>query len=210
VWLAVYLRLGDTSRVRNTIRVMPLARIRLLPSLLFLSALAMFGLGSFEVAITLQGQQVLSLRPGEVSLMFVECSLVMIVVQAFVFLPLVKRLGSALLPWAFLVMAAGTALLPYSTSYYLLLFGVGMISAASGILIPALAYLVSLVAGVQQGAVLGVQTAAANLGQAAGSAAAGWLFGVFVGAPFWVTAGLLGFGALLAMRMPTSTRSWIG
>jgi MFS family permease len=107
-------------------------------------------------------------------------------------------------------MAAGTALLPYSTSYYLLLFGVGMISAASGILIPALAYLVSLAAGVRQGAVLGAQTAAANLGQAAGSAAAGWLFGVFVGAPFWVTAGLLGFGALLAMRMPTSTRSWIG
>jgi MFS family permease len=211
VWLAAYLGVAaDTGGSRDVPSALPQVGMPSLPNLLVLSALVMFGLGSFEVSLTLQGQQLLKLKAAEVSLMFAECSLVMIVVQAFVFLPLLKRLGSALLPWVFLVMAAGTAFLPYSTSYYLLLLGVGLISAASGILIPALAYLVSLTAGVRQGAVLGAQTAAANLGQAAGSAVAGWLFGVFVGAPFWVTAGLLGFGALLAMRMPTSTRSWIG
>ena len=69
------------------------------------------------------------------------------------------------------------------------------------LLIPALAYLVSFAAGARQGAALGRQTAAASLGQAAGSAAAGWLFAVLIEVPFWVTAGLLGLGAVAALRV---------
>jgi MFS family permease len=118
----------------------------------------------------------------------------------FVFMPLLKRFGGSLLAGAFLMMAVGTALLPYAANYYVLLLGVGLISASSGILIPALAYLTSLAAGVRQGATLGAQTAIANLGQAAGSAAAGWLFGVVAGAPFWAAAGLLGLGAVAALN----------
>jgi MFS family permease len=211
VWLAAYLgAAADTGGSRDVSSALPQVGVPSLLSLLALSLLVMFGLGSFEVSLTLQGQQLLKLKAAEVSLMFVECSLVMILVQAFVFSPLTKRLGSALLALAFLAMAAGIALLPYSASYYMLLLGVGLIAAASGILIPVLAYLVSLTAGARQGTALGAQTAAANLGQAVGSVTAGWLFGIFVEAPFWVTAGLLGLGALLAMRMPTLTRSWIG
>jgi MFS family permease len=210
VWFAVYFGLTDTVGSRGATSALPHVGVPLLPNLLALSLLVMFGLGSFEVSLTLQGQQLLKLKAAEVSLMFVECSLVMILVQAYVFSPLTKRLGGEFLALAFLAMAAGTALLPYSASYYMLLLVVGLIAAASGILIPVLAYLVSLAAGARQGTVLGAQTAASNLGQAVGSATAGWLFGIFVEAPFWVTAGLLGLGALLAMRMPMPARSWLG
>ena len=83
---------------------------------------------------------------------------------------------------------------------------VGLVAAASGLLIPALAYLVSLAAGSSQGKALGQQTAAASLGQAAGSVAAGWLFAVLIEAPFWVTAGLLGLGAVAALRISDSLK----
>ena len=73
--------------------------------------------------------------------------------------------------------------------------------SVSGLLIPALAYWASLVAGARRGAALGRQTAAASLRQAVGSAAAGWLFANFIEAPFWATAGLLGLGAVAALRV---------
>lgn len=68
-------------------------------------------------------------------------------------------------------------------------------------LIPAHAYLVSLAAGTRHGMALGKQIAAASLGQAAGSVVAGWLFAVLIGRSFWVTAALLAFGAVAALRI---------
>lgn len=169
--------------------------------LLALSLLVMLGLGGYEVSLTLQGQQVLNLRPREIGWMFAGCSLVMILVQVFVLAPLLQRAGSRLLAPAFLAMAIGIVLLPYVTSYPAMLFGVGLVAAAAGMLIPALVYLVSLAAGAQQGAAIGRQTAAANLGQAVGSVAVGWLFAVHIEMPFWVIAALLGLGAVAALHV---------
>ena len=173
--------------------------------LLALSLLVMLGLGGYEVSLTLQGQQVLNLQPREIGWMFAGCSLVMILVQVFVLAPLLQRAGSRLLAPAFLAMAIGIVLLPYVTSYPAMLFGVGLVAAAAGMLIPALVYLVSLAAGSAPGAAIGQQTAAANLGQAVGSAAAGWLFAVHIEMPFWVIAGLLGLGAVAALRVQNTT-----
>ncbi|MBI3344995.1 MAG: MFS transporter [Gammaproteobacteria bacterium] len=199
-WLAVY-RFLPESAPPHTRDGEPERSAPSLIWLLALSLLVMFGLGSFEVGLALQGQQVLNLGPREIGWMFAECSLVMILVQIFVLAPLIKRVGSGLLAPAFLAMAAGVALLPYAANYFLLLVGVGLVAAASGILIPALAYLVSLAAGAAQGAALGKQTAAASLGQAAGSAAVGWLFAVLIGYSFWATAALLAFGAVASLRV---------
>jgi len=175
--------------------------------LLALSFLVMLGLGGYEVSLALQGQQVLNLQPREIGWMFAECSLVMILVQVFVLAPLLQRAGSGLLAPAFLAMAVGVALLPYVTSYPAMLIGVGLIAAAAGMLIPALVYLVSLAAGSAPGAAIGQQTAAANLGQAVGSSAAGWLFAVHIELPFWVIAGLLGLGAIAALRASNTLKS---
>lgn len=195
MWLATYLGLADNP-LRRAPEETSQPNASPLLGLLSLSLLVMFGIGSFEVGLALQGQQVLNLRPREIGWMFAECSLVMILVQIFVLAPLLKRAGSGLLAPAFLMMAAGVALLPFATTYLLLIVGVGLVAGASGVLIPALAYLVSLAAGTRQGAALGKQTAAASLGQALGSVAAGWLFAALIGYSFWVTAALLAFGAV--------------
>lgn len=62
-----------------------------------------------------------------------------------------------------------------------------------------LAYRVSLDAGTAQGAALGKQTATASQDQGLGSAMAGWLYGITIEAPFWLTAVLLLAGALLGL-----------
>lgn len=200
MWLVAYLRLSE-SPLRRAVEGMSPPNAPSLFGLLALSLLVMFGIGGFEVGLALQGQQVLNLRPREIGWMFAECSLVMILVQIFVLAPLLKRVGSRLLAPAFLAMAVGVALLPFAATYVLLLIGVGLIAAAAGLLIPALAYLVSLAAGTRQGAALGRQTAAASLGQDAGSAAAGWLFAALIGYSFWATAVLLAFGAVVSLRI---------
>jgi MFS family permease len=205
VWLAAYRFLPE----RAPLRARDSKPERSAPSLIWLLALSllvMFGIGSFEVGVALRGQQVLNLQPREIGWMFAECSLVMILAQVFVLAPLIRRVGGGLLAPAFLAMAAGVALLPYAASYPAMLIGVGLVAAASGLLIPALAYWVSLAAGSAQGAALGRQTAAGSLGQAAGSAAAGWLFAVLIEAPFWVTAGLLGLGAVAALRVSNTLK----
>ncbi len=205
MWLAAYLRL-PVSLMRHPVEDTPQPDAPALFGLLTLSLLVMFGIGSFEVGLALLGQQVLSLRPREIGWMFAECSLAMILVQIFVLAPLLKRVGSGLLAPAFLAMAAGVALLPFATAYPLLIIGLGLVAGASGVLIPALAYLVSLAAGTRQGAALGKQTAAASLGQAAGSAAAGWLFAVLIGRSFWITAALLAFAAVAAFRVAEASK----
>lgn len=199
-WVAAYRWLPD-SPLRRGANASPQPGRPQLPGLLALSLLVMFGIGGFEVGLALQGQQVLRLPPRELGWMFAECSLVMILVQVFALAPLLRRFGGSLLMPAFLAMAAGVALLPFATSYPLLIVGVGVIAGASGVLIPALAYWVSRAAGTRQGAALGRQTAAASLGQAAGSAVAGWLFAALIGRSFWVIASLLALGAVAGLRV---------
>lgn len=206
VWLAAYRFFPESVLRRAGNESESESRAPSLVWLLALSLLVMLGLGGYEVSLALQGQQVLNLQPREIGWMFAECSLVMILVQVFVLAPLLQRVGSGLLAPAFLAMAAGIALLPYAASYPAMLIGVGLVAAAAGMLIPALVYLVSLAAGSAPGAAIGQQTAAANLGQAMGSAAAGWLFAVSIEMPFWVIAGLLGLGAVAALHVSNTLK----
>lgn len=211
VWLGIYFYFSGIVAPPHSTVANPAPDPQPLTRLLVLTLLVMFGLGSFEVSIALQGQQLLKLDPSELGIMFMECSLVMIVAQALIFSPLIKRFGGRpLLAPAFLAMAAGVGLLPYTSNYFLMLLLVGLIAAGSGILVPALTYLVSLAAVLGQGAALGKQTAAASLGQALGSAAGGWLFGILTPAPFWLTGGLLliaaATGLRTARRAPPSVR----
>jgi MFS family permease len=207
VWLGIYFRFSEALPAPRTDDARaPAPNAEPLNGLLALTLLVMFSLGSFEIGVALLGQQILNLAPSDIGIMFMECSLVMIAVQVLVLSPLLKRFGRRLLAPASLAMAVGVGLIPDTANYPVLLMLVGLIAASSGLLIPALAYLISLAAGLRQGAALGRQTAAASLGQALGSAAAGALFGLMVPAPFWLTAGLLvisaGIGLGVARRAP--------
>ncbi|MEW6331219.1 MAG: MFS transporter [Pseudomonadota bacterium] len=200
VWLGIYFLFSKAvpaPRVEDTSTSAPSNQA--LTGLLILTLLVTFGHGSFMVVIALLGQQILNLAPSDIGIMFMECSLVMIAVQVLIFLPLVKRLGRHLLAPAFMAMAVGVGLIPYTANYSVLLVLVGLTAVASGLLIPALTYLISFAGGLQQGVALGRQTSVASLGQALGSAVAGVLFGLMMPAPFWLTAGLLVISAGIAL-----------
>lgn len=195
VWAGCYFRLPEAAPGKVDHGSPRAKNSGAMTSPLALTLLAMFGLGSFEVGITLQGQQILGLTPSRIGILFMECSLVMVVAQIVVFSPLARSFGNfPIVTAAFLGMAAGLGGLATTRDFGVLLFWVGLVSASAGVLLPLLTYRVSLDAGMAQGAALGRQAAAASLGQAAGSAAAGLLFGLMPESPFWITAGMLLIG----------------
>lgn len=167
-----------------------------------LSTTAMFGLGAFEVGLTVLGTQRLQLGTSLVALLFVECSFVMLAVQAWLALApaTAARHPTMVAGVGFGAMTAGFALLALASSRPSVYAGVALIAAGSGVLLPLLTFFASLPRTLGLGASVGMQTAAANLGQAAGSAAAGWLYGSMTRESFWLYAALMALGAGMAAR----------
>jgi len=180
VTLAVFGLVTDVSRLKSDRQEAArapdghAARARLL-AISFVTAAAV---GAFEVGLSLSGVQTLGMDMTQVGLMFTECSLVMLIVQAIVFSPLVNPASTR---WLFtpgiVILTAGLVIVPLVTSSITMAIAVALVAASAGILSPIATYWISLGAGELQGTALGRQTAAASLGQAIGSAAAGLLFG---------------------------------
>lgn len=205
VWLALWFGLPESVRRSHTVdpATTPQPATGSIHAILLLALLGLFGLGSFEVAIALQGARVLDFDPARIGVLFIVCSVVMVLVQLLVFSPLVHRIGfTRVVAPAFAAMALGLVVLPLARGLPVMIALVSLVAAGSGILIPMLAYRTSLDAGARQGEALGRQTAVASLGQGLGSATAGGLFALQAEAPFWLAAGLLGLGALAARRVP--------
>ena len=179
----------------------------IVPKLLTLTFIVYAGVGVFEVGLALRGTLELDLTPYQIALMFTECSLVMLAMQAIVFSPWVKPDTTRwLIPPALAVLSVGLFLVPYASSFKLLLVVIGTVAASAGILAPVLTYWISNKAGSAQGWELGKQTAAASLGATAGSAAGGLVFNVVVlpGASFVLIAGLTVLGFVLSLGLPRS------
>lgn len=174
-----------------------------------LSVGAMFGLGAFEVGLTVFVSQRLTLGTGALALLFVECSVAMLVVQGWLALApaAASRRSIPIVAGAFGAMAAGFAVLALTRTVTLAYVGVALIATGSGALLPLLTFLASLPRIVGLGTAIGIQTAAANLGQAAGSAAAGWLYGGLNRESFWLYAGLMAIGAGMAVRADERSRT---
>ena len=177
----------------------------LTPKLLVLAFIVAAGVGVFEVGLSLRGKQELGLSTTQIALMFTECSVVMIVVQAMVFSPWVKPSATRwLIAPALVVLTIGLLLLPRADSFSWMLAVIGAVAASAGILTPILVYWISSRAGRAQGAQLGRQTAAASLGAAVGSATGGLLYDVawLPGAPFLIMSTLTGVGVVLSFGLP--------
>lgn len=150
-----------------------------LPRLLAISFVTALAVGAFEVGLSLRGVQHLEMNTYRLGLMFTECALVMLIAQSIVFSPLVKpEITRWLLAPSLAILAVGVAAVPFASSAVGTAIIVAMIAASAGILSPVATYWISMSAGKRQGADLGLQTASASLGQAAGSAVGGLLFGV--------------------------------
>ena len=179
--------------------------IWVVPKLLSLAFIVSAGIGVFEVGLALRGKQELELAPYQIALMFTECSLVMIVVQALVFSPWVKpEVTRWFIGPALGVLAAGLFLVPRASDFASMLLVIGAVASSAGVLSPILTYWISTRAGRAQGAQLGRQTAAASLGAAIGSVAGGYMFNIslFPGVSFVFAAVLALLGVALSIGLP--------
>ena len=218
VWIAAYVllpRSAGATLARTNARPAPASGRRPLYALLALTLIVMLGLGAFEVGIALEGQQMMKLTPGEISVLFMACSGTMAVVQALLFVrPSVQSVLTrhAAVASGFVLLAVGFALLPMARGFYELLLAVVLIASASGALLPALSHLISVRSDSSAGTMLGLQASAASLGQGVGSVAGGWLFGSFMMSSFWIAAVVMAGTALVAAgvartRQPAPVRA---
>jgi len=167
-----------------------------------LNGAVMFVLSGFELGIVLQGQQHPTLSSREISLMFAECSLVMLGVNALLFFTglLERAAGRGVMAAGLVLAIAGLAMLAQHRSDAWMYVGVSFTAAGTGLVLPTISYLAAGASRRRLGATMGGLAAAAGLGQTLGSAAAGWLFGAVAQLSFaWLALPLLAtLGALIA------------
>ncbi|GMG94589.1 MFS family permease [Cupriavidus metallidurans] len=162
-------------------------------TLWLLNGVVMFVLAGFELGIVLQGQRHPDLSSREVSLMFAECSLVMLGVNAVLFFTgLLERADPRRVLAAGMVLGiAGLAMLARHGSETWMYVGVSLTAAGTGIVLPTIAYLAAGSTRRRLGTAMGGLAAAAGFGQTLGSAVAGWLFGTVMQNSFaWLSVPL--------------------
>lgn len=196
-------------RERGGARERALDAARPLPwRFLALNLLAYFGLGAFEVALPL-ASTALAINAAQVSLLFAECSLVMLAAQGVLMAAAPFRVHfEQLLVGSIAVYGAGLLLLAGAGSVSGAAAAVGLIAAASGLVLPLIGYLATLEIAARPGAALGALTAAGGLGQAMGSASGGALYGYVGSGMFTATAFVVALGAWLASR--ACAPRWLG
>ena len=205
--LIVIFRLAAESGRRHELRQ---EAARPLPArFLGLNLLAYLGLGAFEVALPLAARGPLAVDPARVSLLFVECSLMMLVVQGVLMwaAPYRAHFPKVLIA-SIAAYAAGLLWLESTDSFSAVLSAVGLIAAGSGLALPLIGFLATLEIEARPGAALGRLTAAGGLGQAVGSLSGGALYGYAGMGIFTATALAVALGAWLAS--PSCAPRWFG
>lgn len=176
---------------------------------LAVNLVAYSGLGAFEVALPLAARGPLGLSAAQVSLLFAECSLMMLVAQGALMwaAPYRDRFEQVLVA-AIALYGAGVLTLAPASSMAIASSAVALIAAGSGLVLPLIGYLATLEVGARPGAALGTLVAAGALGQAAGSASGGALYGYAGSTMFTTTAVVVALGAWLAS--PSCAPRWLG
>lgn len=148
-------------------------------ALCWLSGMVTLALAGFEVGIVLQGQQHADMSTRRVAIMFAECSLVMLLVNAVLFFTgMLEKVSPRALIGAGLVLAgAGLAVMAWHGGEGWLYLGISLTSGGTGLVLPVIAYLAAGVPRQKLGTTMGALAAAAGLGQTLGSSLSGWLFG---------------------------------
>lgn len=136
-------------------------------------------LAGFEVGIVLQGQQHADMSTRRVAMMFAECSLVMLFVNAALFFTgmLEKVSSRALIAAGLVLAAAGLTVMAWHSAEDWLYLGISLTSGGTGLVLPVIAYLAAGVSHRKLGVTMGALAAASGLGQTLGSSLSGWLFG---------------------------------
>lgn len=175
-------------------------RRRFVLASMVLALLASFAVGTFEVGFNLFGGQTLGLTSSTIAIMFVTCSVAMLVAQSMMLLSAVRRRIDQ--RWVAATFAASAIALSFtSVVSHAGALGVlvAVVATGVGMIGPVLSYELLERDRTASGALLGKQAAAGNLGQALGSVSAGFLFALHPIAPFWTAAIVLLFGAGAAL-----------
>lgn len=168
-----------------------------------LSAVVMFVLAAFELGILLEGLRSPEVTSRAVALMFAECSIVMLAVNALLFFTTILQSKSAdrLLGLGLVLAMAGLAVLWVQPAHGWMYLGVGLTAAGTGLVLPVVSYLAAGVSRAELAVTMGGLAAGASLGQTLGSAAGGWLFGASPQHGFgWLVLPLLFLLALFPFR----------
>ena len=175
-------------------------------ALLWLSATVMFVLAGFELGIVLQGQQQAGQSSRQAAIMLAECSLVMLGVNALLFITsLLEKMSARVLMGAGLLLAVvGLAMLAVGRADAWMYLGVSLTAAGTGLVLPVIAYLAASASPQKLGVVMGGLTAAAGLGQTLGSVAGGWLFGALAHR----SCGLLALPLLVMLGLLLARPTW--
>jgi MFS transporter, DHA1 family, multidrug resistance protein len=169
--------------------------------LLGFSLVGQFGLAIFEATFALYAKQVMGYETFEIGAVFVVCGLVMALFQVGVAGFLTERVGEIIQTGAGLALTGASLLLLARThATPLVLIVVGLLALGVALFAPNLASLISKRGGERTGAALGTQTAANNLGQAAGPLLGGLLFAWRADAPYLLAGALLLIAGGVAAR----------
>ena len=178
-------------------------------ALWWLSVAVNLVLSGFELGIVLQGRQHAELSTQEVAMMFAECSLVMLGINALLFFTgLLGRWPPRYFVAAGSVLGmAGLAVLALHQTNTGMYLGVSLTSAGTGLVLPVIAFLAAGASHRSLGATMGGLAAAGALGQTLGSATGGWLFGELAQLSFaWLALPLLATLIVLIVRPSWWTR----
>ncbi len=171
-------------------------------ALWWLNGVVMLVLAGFELGILLQGQQHPGVSSREIGLMFAECSLVMLGVNALLFFTnMLERVQSRWLIGVGLLLAmAGLLVLARHRLDIWMYVGISLTAAGTGLVLPVIAYLGASVSRQMLSVTMGGLAAAASFGQTLGSSAGGWIFGAFARDSFaWLALPLAVMLVLLLM-----------
>ena len=168
-----------------------------------LNAAVMFVLAGFELGILLQGQQHPGVSAQEISIMFAECSLVMLGVNALLFFTaLLEKVPAHKLMGAGLILAMfGRAVLTQHRTDAWIYVGISLTAAGTGVVLPVIAYLAAGASPKKLGVAMGGLAAASGIGQTLVSSVGGWLFSAIEQRSFgWLAAPLMAMLMLLLLR----------
>jgi DHA1 family multidrug resistance protein-like MFS transporter len=144
-----------------------------------------FGLSNFQGIIGLYVVDKLAFNPNQVGTIWMVLGGVMILAQGALTGPLTKRIGELMLIRNGLLGGAlGFVLIALANSYWGVLLSIGILTLALALIGPALNAMISGYAGDHQGAVMGLNSAAASLGRVLGPLWGGTIYDINLAYPF--------------------------
>ncbi len=178
--------------------------------LIMINLLFTMAFTAMEAVFALFSQHTFGWTAKENGYVFTYVGFVVVLMQGGLVGQLVKRFGERKLLIAGLVMlAAGLALLPWSTSLAFMLVALGILSAGNGAVTPTTSALLSLASPREaQGETLGFAQGIASLGRIVGPLVAGGMYSLISpGAPFLLGSILTILAILIALpSMPLSRK----